>query len=341
MEQRNNLKIFNKNNNVELYFFGEIGCEVTAEDVISSLKEVDDNKDVMVYLFSGGGNVFDAVAIKDYMEHRGNVDITVTGICASAASYLLAGARKIYITDDSRIMIHNASGGMYGTAEEHRKHADILDGISLTIAQSYAKRSGKDVEDIQSMMNETTWMNAEQALELGFVDSKIPAYNIAANYELNITEQEKENWEKLMEKKETGLKQKLDNAFKAFREAVLCIEDSQAEVQAEEVVVVEEQKEEEVKVEAISKEDVQSMIDNSLNVMKEELSNTLSTQITNALSEYKDTEKEQFETMTNDVKAKMDNTNSLLEEVKASILSNNLPKPIKQETKTEKKITLV
>jgi hypothetical protein len=71
------------------------------------------------------------------------------------------------------MMIHEASQGVRGNSDELRKAADLLDGISSDIAQIYANRTGKDIEEVRKMMKAETWIYAAEALEMGFVGTVI------------------------------------------------------------------------------------------------------------------------------------------------------------------------
>ena len=79
---------------------------------------------------------------------------------------------KVSIAAHGRMMIHDASKMVAGNAEELRKQADLLDSISSDIANIYANRTGKSVDDIRAMMKKETWMNAAACIENGFADEQ-------------------------------------------------------------------------------------------------------------------------------------------------------------------------
>jgi len=68
------------------------------------------------------------------------------------------------------MMIHEASNGVHGNAEAHRKAAELLDGISNDIATIYANRTKATTEKIRELMKAETWMNAKESLAAGFID---------------------------------------------------------------------------------------------------------------------------------------------------------------------------
>ena len=143
--------------------FGEItNC---AENAIETLE---------IEINSPGGSIFDGYTIyqeiKSLQERGVYVTATVTGMAASMASVICMACNEVQMVPHGRMMIHEASQGVRGNAEELRKAADLLDGLSQNIAEIYAGKTGKDVEDIREMMKQETWMTAPQSLEYGFID---------------------------------------------------------------------------------------------------------------------------------------------------------------------------
>jgi ATP-dependent Clp endopeptidase proteolytic subunit ClpP len=123
---------------------------------------------------SPGGSIFDGYniyrEIKSLQERGVIVTATITGMAASMASVIAMAADRIQMVPHGRMMIHEASQGVRGNAEELRKAADLLDGISNDIAVIYSERTGKPLDDIRTMMKAETWMNATEALQNGFID---------------------------------------------------------------------------------------------------------------------------------------------------------------------------
>ena len=123
---------------------------------------------------SPGGSVFDGYTIYQEIQSlkdRGVVvNATITGMAASMASVICMACNKVSIVPHGRMMIHDASSGFAGNAEQMRKQADLLDGISADIANIYSARTGKEVAEIRAMMKNETWMNAEATVENGFAD---------------------------------------------------------------------------------------------------------------------------------------------------------------------------
>ncbi|MBR9893326.1 hypothetical protein GYB14_16630 [bacterium] len=149
----------------------ESGC-FSARMVREALARFDG--DVTVRVNSGGGSPYEGEAIRAAFEaHKGRVTVIVGGVAASAASLMIMSADRIEMTAGSFLMIHNPSRALYGTAQELRKEADDLDRLAEVYAGVYAARSGKSVDEIMRMMNETTWLGPNDAVEAGFADAVV------------------------------------------------------------------------------------------------------------------------------------------------------------------------
>jgi ATP-dependent protease ClpP protease subunit len=170
------------NNNLSISIDEEIGSYgINAKDFIEEVKGAG-SKNIELTINSGGGSVFEAFAIYDFLKTSSyNVSVEIVGVAASAASVLaLAGDELPTMTENSVIMIHNAwmpvvSGeGMDSDAirdyiEELEKNASLMDALNLRIAKIYTKATGMDLEKVQEMMAAETWIFAEDAYEMGFV----------------------------------------------------------------------------------------------------------------------------------------------------------------------------
>jgi ATP-dependent Clp protease, protease subunit len=118
---------------------------------------------------SPGGYIHDGFAIYNALKSSG-LEITayIDGLAASAASFIAMAAAEIYMPKAAEMMIHNAWGMAFGDAGELRKAADHLDSLNETIAGIYVDRTGMEKKEILEMMAVETWMDADQAVTLGF-----------------------------------------------------------------------------------------------------------------------------------------------------------------------------
>jgi len=138
-------------------------------------------------------------------------------------------------------MIHNAWGGAMGEAKDLEKTASLLNKISAEIADIYVKKTNLSYEKIKDMMDEETWLNAEEAYNLGFVDSISDAIKVAAKYDVskfkNITNEEIQS--KLsINLKTKKMTEELKNWFDAKVESIIAkVKEDNVEVEAEKVEV--------------------------------------------------------------------------------------------------------
>ena len=191
--------IQNKANKVaEVYIFDEIGSHgVTAQKFIEEIKGLGD-RPINIRINSLGGDVFNGMAIHNVLKKRTyNTTVYIEGIAASIATIIALGADEVIMAENSLFMIHNAWGGVMGDAKEMRKSAATLEKISNELTEIYVKKTGLSYEAIAEMMDNETWLSADEAYELGFVDSISDAMKIAAKYDVskfkNITNEEIQN----------------------------------------------------------------------------------------------------------------------------------------------------
>ena len=127
-----------------------------------------------IEIHSPGGSVLDGytlyTAIKEMRARGVYVTATINSLAASMASVIAMAADKIRMVPQGRMMIHDVQTGIRGNAQELRKQADLIDGMSDEIAAIYAARTGKEVTAMRGKMKEETWMNATVALADGFID---------------------------------------------------------------------------------------------------------------------------------------------------------------------------
>ena len=137
------------------------------------LNAEDPSSDIYLYINSPGGSVDSGMAIFDTMQWISNDVATVAmGLAASMGQFLLSAGTpgKRYALPHSRIMMHQPSGGLGGTASDIRIQAEQSLHIKKTMAQLIAQHTGRSVEQIEADSDRDRWFTAEQALEYGFID---------------------------------------------------------------------------------------------------------------------------------------------------------------------------
>lgn len=158
----------------EVYIYDEIGYwGVTSADFIDTLAEyAADATHILVRINSPGGEVFDGIAIGNALrEHKAHVTVRVDSLAASAASFIAAMAGdEVVMGAYSQMMIHDASGLAIGNAKDMREMADLLDRLSDNIAAMYAGKAGGSKSSWRDLMRAETWMNGEEAVNLGLAD---------------------------------------------------------------------------------------------------------------------------------------------------------------------------
>mgnify|MGYP001306870827 CR=1 FL=1 len=137
------------------------------------LNAEDPDKDIYLYINSPGGSVDSGMAIYDTMNWISNDVATVAmGLAASMGQFLLcAGTKgKRYALPNSRIMMHQPSGGLGGTASDIRIQAEQSLHIKATMQKLIAEHTGQTLEQIESDSDRDRWFTAEQALAYGLID---------------------------------------------------------------------------------------------------------------------------------------------------------------------------
>lgn len=147
----------------EVSIYGDIGAwGVSAASFIDAVKAV--QGPIRVRINSGGGDVFDGLAIYNYLAGRGDVETVIDGLAASAASLPFLAGSKRRMPKAAFLMVHNPWSGTVGGADDMRKAADVLDRIGAGLANVYARVTGMAVEAVQALMNAETWLDGDAAL---------------------------------------------------------------------------------------------------------------------------------------------------------------------------------
>lgn len=149
--------------------YGEMSSVVFKE----KLDAIGDVSTINLYVNSGGGSVFEGIAIANMLKrHKARVIGYVEALAASIASNIIASCDEVRMPSNAMLMIHNAMNGAFGNATELRKVADDLDRINEVQIETYmAKIGNKTSEEVlRHMMNEETWLSAQQAYDIGLCD---------------------------------------------------------------------------------------------------------------------------------------------------------------------------
>ena len=169
-------QVFNRLLKERIIFLGSPVDDPVANAICAQLLLLaaeDPERDIYLYINSPGGSVSAGMAIYDTMQFVANDVATVgMGLAASMGQFLLcAGAKgKRYATPHARIMMHQPSGGIGGTAADIAIQAEQMLYVKKTMAERIAFHTGQSVEQIEKDSDRDRWFSAEEAKEYGFVD---------------------------------------------------------------------------------------------------------------------------------------------------------------------------
>lgn len=168
-----------------------------SKEIANYPEELDKNTDIYLYINSRGGVVTSLLAMIDAMNLVPSDFVTVCiGQCASCGAVLLSAGKKgkRYITENSRVLIHQVSAGMWGKNSEIQADAKEVDRLNKLLIGMLAKNCGKTVEELEQLtLGGDLVLDAQQAVEFGIVDAVltqdvINRLNNAGNPEIIVPE---------------------------------------------------------------------------------------------------------------------------------------------------------
>ena len=140
-------------------------------DVKTAIEDNPEGEKLTVLINSGGGSVFAGQEIYSLLHEREDVEIRIQSLAGSAAS-VIAMAGPSEMSPVAMIMIHNVHmRGASGDYHDMQHNAEVLKRMNEALANSYMAKTGRDQDEILKLMDRETWLTANQALELGFVDA--------------------------------------------------------------------------------------------------------------------------------------------------------------------------
>ena len=182
-------------NRADLFFYGDIcsstwGCwedeDKCPQDVADFLKDLDNNKEINIYINSGGGSVFAGLAIYNQLKrHPANKTVYVDGLAASISSVIALAGDKVIIPKNAQFMIHKPWSWAIGNANDLRKTADSLDSCEQSILNVYEEnlKDGVYIETIKQFVNDETWFTGEEAAKYFNIDVEEESELVACNSE--------------------------------------------------------------------------------------------------------------------------------------------------------------
>lgn len=159
----------------KLYLYGTIGDNwdgVTLDDVKNTVEEMDKSK-VTVYINSYGGDAAEGVAIRNFLkESFGKIDVVIDGIAASAASVIATCGDTLFMPTGTTYMIHNPWTIVLGDREELLKGVNSLESLETSYRNIYMERFTGSEEELIELMDNESWLTADEAEKLGFATQK-------------------------------------------------------------------------------------------------------------------------------------------------------------------------
>jgi ATP-dependent Clp protease protease subunit len=159
-----------------IVFLGDDVNEHTANLIVAQilfLENQDPDKDIILYINSPGGSVYDAMAIYDTMQFvKSDIQTVGIGVQASAAAFLLSSGTKgkRFLLPHATVMIHQPSSGTRGKVTD--QEIDLREALRVKkmLEEIMAKNTGKKLEQIHKDMERDFWMTAKEAKDYGVVD---------------------------------------------------------------------------------------------------------------------------------------------------------------------------
>lgn len=157
------------NNLKDVYDF--LGYEAVSPKDISEALNNAGGSDVTLEINSPGGYVDAGSEIyTDLKKYQGNITAQVVGQACSAASWIALAADSVEMSPTATMMIHRASTQASGNTDDLSSALNSLDSLDRSFVDLYSEKTGLDKQEVYRMMNETTWMNAQDAVDKGFAD---------------------------------------------------------------------------------------------------------------------------------------------------------------------------
>ena len=159
-----------------IVFLGDAIDSAVANTVIAQLlflEKADPKKPITMYVNSPGGHVTAGLAIYDTMQYiKPKVSTLVIGQAASMGSLLLQAGEKgmRFSLPNSRVMVHQPSGGYQGQATDIMIHAQETQKLKRRLNEIYVKHTGNDYETVEAALERDNFMSAEDAKAWGLID---------------------------------------------------------------------------------------------------------------------------------------------------------------------------
>lgn len=160
----------------ELILYGSIGSDEYWDDISDKafkqdIENLGDVENITLHINSPGGSVFSAVAIANTLKnHKAKITANIDGLAASAATIITSACDTVRMPKNALFMVHNPITFAYGNNQDMQKTLEMLNKVKNSIIETYLNKAKTDKETLSELMDNETWMSAEEAKEYGFID---------------------------------------------------------------------------------------------------------------------------------------------------------------------------
>jgi ATP-dependent protease ClpP protease subunit len=176
----------------DIYLTGEVGGWGITADFVKYMLDKKKDQPVDVAICSLGGYVNTGLQIYELFKNHGQVTCYFLGMSASAATFMAMGAKKVVMSKNALILIHNAMGHVFEWGNMNKEQLDELvkriqfqrsqlNTIDDVLAEIYAEKCGKSVDDVKEKMKVAAWIKSADAKDFGLVDEIADAETVPTN----------------------------------------------------------------------------------------------------------------------------------------------------------------
>lgn len=159
------------------------GWNIDMQSFYTTLRDGSEEDTITIPVNSYGGEVFDGTTMYNIIKDSpSNTHAKILGYAMSAGTLIACGADKVSMPENGYYMIHNPWTFTAGESKDLRKDADLMDKMTDQLVAVYVAKSNVSEEKIRAMMDETTFLTGQEALEMGFVDELYNKIDIQASF---------------------------------------------------------------------------------------------------------------------------------------------------------------
>lgn len=169
------MKVKALNGTSEVFLYGAIGWDINANDFLKELREQEAvSNEITVRINSGGGSMFEGLPMYNNLKaSRALIISSVDGLCASMATIIMCGAKKVRAASNAMLMVHGPQGGDYSSIENLEVIIEYMKKMRVDMAKIYATKTGKPEQWILDNWladGKDHWFTAQEAKDAGLVD---------------------------------------------------------------------------------------------------------------------------------------------------------------------------